>query len=40
VSRQTVYTWLAEGTLKAHKVGAHRRILLLDLERLKRSRGS
>ena len=40
VSRQTIYTWLADGTLKGHRVGAHHRVLLVDLERMKRKRSA
>jgi len=40
VTRQTVYTWLGTGELRSHRVDgfAGQRILLADLERLRRRR--
>lgn len=33
-SRSTIYEWLAQGTLKGHKIGGLRRIRLADIEAL------
>lgn len=38
VSRQTLYNWLAEGRVKAQRIGARQRILRTDMERLARRR--
>src|SRR5687767_12400974 len=38
ISRQTVYTWIEDGALRAHRVGPHHRILRTHLDRVKARR--